>query len=1261
MTEKVTFVSVNLRGAQLAEKRKDVLNFLKQKQFSIYFLQDTHFTKKEENYIRSQWGFDCYFSSYSSEARGVAIMLNNNFEFTLHEKVEDTEGNKLILDITINKKRMTLINIYGPNKDSPDFFSNIKEDIDKFGNNVILAGDFNLVLDPSIDTQNYLNVNNPQARTKVIDIISECGLVDCWRELNAEKLAYTWTRPNSNKRARLDFFLISEELFSDIEDSNILPGYRTDHSMILLSFKFNKFNRGRSYWKFNNSLLNDIVYVNEIKTVINTVKQQYASSNQPINLPSNDIPNSEFKFDINDQLFFEVLLMEIRGKTISYSAFLKKQNNKEEEQILKDIQQLESELVLNHDDLKAKNKKLEDLRQKKMEGVKLRSKAKWIDEGEKVTKYFCNLENRNFISKCMPSLITSTGDILTDQNNILHEAKEFYKNLYSEKPVEDVDLKYKLRKFDVQKLKYEEQLTLEGEITYAELLNSLKHANNNKSPGSDGFTMEFFKFFWKDLGSFMLRSLNYGYLTNELSVTQKEGIITCIPKQNKDRQLLKNWRPISLLNCTYKLASACIATRLKTVLPKLISDDQTGFMTGRYIGENIRIIYDLFYYTEKENIPALLLLVDFEKAFDSVSWVFINKVLNYFNFGPSFQRWINLFLKNIKSCVHINGHLSQWFFLQRGCRQGDPISPYIFLLCAEILAILIKNNSRIKGIKVGDKEFVISQYADDTSFILDGTEQSLEQALLVLKFYAKISGLGVNVDKTSVIWFGSMRNSEIEMCPEYNLKWEKGNFSMLGIIMSTNLKEVVNINYESKISSVSAVFNAWSKRVLTPLGKIIVIKSLALSKLNHLFIGLPNPSADFIKRLQNMCYNFLWKNGPDRIKRLVITQDYGNGGLRMISISQFINALKLSWIRRQIFGTKSCFEIHNVLYPFAKKFLIYGSEYIKNKLEIVDNPFWQDTYKAMHDFALLNFPTSWNEFLSVPLWFNHNIKVGRQSCFIREWAESGVRFINDLMDRNGNFYNQRVFEEKFSITTNFITYHGIIAACESYLEILSFPHLPTNADLPTCSSLIYPIIKNSRGCRTIYDILIKKDILPTSTIKWEREVNFLIAPDWKKFFKLPFKVTKNSNLLWFQIRLIHRILPTNYLLTKMNIKENDQCTFCLNETETLIHLFCHCRHVQTFWIDFKKLLSLKNIHIPHEWNEIDILFGSLKYDSTLNQLIFLAKQFIYRKKNENAIPVFDNFKSIIKHHYQVEKYNAVKHSKFEKFETAWKNYKMLTF
>ena len=135
--------------------------------------------------------------------------------------------------------------------------------------------------------------------------------------------------------------------------------------------------------------------------------------------------------------------------------------------------------------------------------------------------------------------------------------------------------------------------------------------SNNKSPGSDGFSSEFLKMFWKELGHFIVRSLNYGYDCGELSITQKQGIITCIPKEGKPRHYLKNWRPISLLNVIYKIASAAIANRVKPLLQNIISSDQTGFVPGRYIGENTRLIYDLLNYTEEHNIPGILLMIDF--------------------------------------------------------------------------------------------------------------------------------------------------------------------------------------------------------------------------------------------------------------------------------------------------------------------------------------------------------------------------------------------------------------------------------------------------------------------------------------------------------------------------------------------------------------------------------------------------------------------------------------------------------------------------
>ena len=261
----------------------------------------------------------------------------------------------------------------------------------------------------------------------------------------------------------------------------------------------------------------------------------------------------------------------------------------------------------------------------------------------------------------------------------------------------------------------------------------------------------------------------------------REGIITCIPKDNKPRHFVKNFRPISLLNCVYQIASGVIAARIKSTLHKLIHSDQTGFIAGRYIGENTRLIYNIMQYTEENNIPGLLLSVDSEKAFDSVSWPFIYKVMEFFGFGNSIISWIKTFNNNVKLSVNQCGNLLSFFNIGRGCRQGDQVSTFLFTLCAEILGIMIRNNINISGIIINDKEHKLSQYADDTLFLLDGTSKSLNATLDVLYDYSHFSGLKVNFEKTHAVWIGIKKYSTASIKTRWKLSWGKTDFKLLGI------------------------------------------------------------------------------------------------------------------------------------------------------------------------------------------------------------------------------------------------------------------------------------------------------------------------------------------------------------------------------------------------------------------------------------------------------------------------------------------------
>ena len=194
---------------------------------------------------------------------------------------------------------------------------------------------------------------------------------------------------------------------------------------------------------------------------------------------------------------------------------------------------------------------------------------------------------------------------------------------------------------------------------------------------------------------------------------------------------LENWRPLTLLNVDYKIATKSIAHRIAKVLPKLINEDQTGYVKGRYIGQNIRLINDIMKITELENIPGMAIFIDFKKVFDTVDWNFFFKTLEALKIGPQLQQWIRSFYADFSSCVTNNGYASAVFNLQRGVRQGCPLSGSLFVLCAEILPNAIRSNAGIQGINIYRKEFKISQYADDTTvFVSDiRSAQNLFQLL----------------------------------------------------------------------------------------------------------------------------------------------------------------------------------------------------------------------------------------------------------------------------------------------------------------------------------------------------------------------------------------------------------------------------------------------------------------------------------------------------------------------------------------------------
>ena len=215
----------------------------------------------------------------------------------------------------------------------------------------------------------------------------------------------------------------------------------------------------------------------------------------------------------------------------------------------------------------------------------------------------------------------------------------------------------------------------------------------------------------------------------------------------------------------------------------LIHHKQTGFINDRYIGETVRSIFDLMDFTLSKNIPGILIFIDFHKAFDSLEWNFLLSCLRVFNFGPDFIRWVEIFYKNIQSCVLNNGFASDFFALERGVRQGDPLSPYLFVLAVEVLAIAVRQNTCIKGIPINGQETKLLQYADDTTATLSDLN-SARAFFDLLDTFKLLSGLAINYSKTEGMWIGSCRNNNSK---PFGIKWPREPIKALGVYYSYDL------------------------------------------------------------------------------------------------------------------------------------------------------------------------------------------------------------------------------------------------------------------------------------------------------------------------------------------------------------------------------------------------------------------------------------------------------------------------------------------
>ena len=1114
-------------------------------------------------------------------------------------------------------------------------FTNIQAREDQ---HIVVAGDFNLVLS-STDAQNRKD-SHPLAKGVIQHFCDEFDLTDIWRVMNPDKSQFTWYRLGSDPVfSRLDFYLVSKELILATNSIDIKPKVNSDHCPVVFKLNIEEIPRGPGCWKFNKLFLSDPVFIAKLKEKIKICAETHVTLS-PIE-----------RWEQIKHTITEFCQLFARQK-----AKINKNKNKN---LLQSLEALNKELIKEpqcSDTINAiriiKNEQ-QEINENKIKGQIFRSKARWAREGEKSSKYFFSLERRNYQNKNMKTL-EEDGIEYTDQKVILQKQRNFYKRLYTSNKTVHFDL---TPEKDEILLTEEQRHDLDLPITINEIYQSLKGMHDNKSPGSDGLSKELYCVLW-DTISVHLESLYMQVLEDgRLNWSARRGLITLIPKKGKNIKNLNCWRPLTMLNIDYKLLAKTLAERLKRVLPSIISHEQTGFMEGRNISDNLRKTLEVLTYTKQNNIPAIIMAVDYAKCFDTLEYGSIKGALKYFEFGENFTKWSSVFFNDFSVCTQNYGFTSDYFDKERGCNQGCNISPFFYLLCGEIMARKIKQNSSIKGILIDNIINLISQFADDTALYLEFDINTLNAVIDIFDMIEKQLGLVVSYEKTVLYRIGSLQNTNAKLYTRKNFTWSNDTFTLLGLQINADEYEMITINYDNILLKLIDISENWIHRDLTIMGRVLLINTLMESLYVYKGSVLPDLTDRQIKLIEDGVRRFLWKGKPARIALKTLQLSKQCGGLRLFDIRRKKQALNIAWIpkiEKEIFYRSAFFR--NVLLPKNFQSLVWVCNMHEKDLHLITKGqnFWCDVYRSWCNYNFRS-PDSADEILNQVIWYNSCIRRDNKPIYSNNLFTNGIVYIHNLFHQEKRqIYTFQEFVTKYGYITDWLSYENvtrsipqlwknILKNMEGNINITETLRINELLNQPKPGNFIYKELINDSNLNLHKYYSRWSEVLPSFVMSVPFE-------NYVKCFKYLYKITSITKYQDFQYRLLLGKLVFNEDLHKWHKIDSNLCTFCKQEPESFQHLFHECIKVKCIWIDVQKKLG---------WNSppplVDLILNQFENPkrSISDFIILFTKQYIYKSRCLNETPSVDQFNQALNYEKRIEIYNARMSMKLSQVTKKW--------
>ncbi|GJV59390.1 RNA-directed DNA polymerase, eukaryota, partial [Tanacetum coccineum] len=451
-----------------------------------------------------------------------------------------------------------------------------------------------------------------------------------------------------------------------------------------------------------------------------------------------------------------------------------------------------------------------------------KAKVRWAIEGDENSKFFHGIINRKRANLSVKGIMIE-GEWVDDPIRVKDEFRNHFADRFNDPGTRHGRINFSFP----NRLTFEQVSDLEASVSDEEIRKAVWGCGENKSPGPDGFTFEFFRKFWTVVGPDFCIAVKWFFEHGFFATGCNSSFVTLIPK-TLDPKLVSEFRPISLIGSLYKVVTKILATRLSFVISDLISNVQTAFLPNRQILDGPFIINEILARCKHKNQQAMFFKVDFAKAYDSIRWDYLDDVLNAFGFGSRWRSWIQGSLNSGKASVLVNGSPTSEFQFHRGLKQGDPLAPFLFILIMESLHLSF-NRAVEAGIFTGlriDDALTISHlfYADDAIFIGEWSKENLKGILNILNCFSLLSGMSINLKKSHILGLGIRGSIVSEAAASLGCSVMKTPFNYLGIMVGGNMSLVKS--WDETVHKLTKRLSKWKLKTLSIGGRLTLLKSV---------------------------------------------------------------------------------------------------------------------------------------------------------------------------------------------------------------------------------------------------------------------------------------------------------------------------------------------------------------------------------------------------------------------------------------------------